>query len=204
MKITKIEEQKKRGERVSIFLDEKFAFGLDSKLLVDFDLYKGKELTETEITRIKEGESLSKCLDKAYRFLSYRPRSEKEMRDKLLEKFPTAMVEEAIKRLKKFNLVNDTEFARAWINSRSTGRGSRALSFELQRKGVAKGIIEEALTDLDQDQEYQAAVAQVQKKSKYQNLSKDEAYKKIAPFLSRRGYSYEVIKKVIEEVSSAN
>jgi regulatory protein len=200
-KVTKIEEQKKKGNRVSIFLDDEFAFGMDVKLLVDFDLYKGKELTDAEIERIKEGESLSKCLDKAYRFLSFRPRSEKEMREKLLEKFPPTMVEEAIGKLKKFNLINDSEFARAWVNSRSMGRGSRALAFELQRKGVKKEVIEEALAELNKEDEYETALALVQKRSKYQGLTKDEAYKKIAPFLSRRGYSYDIIKKVIQEIT---
>lgn len=201
MKITKIEEQKKRGDRVSVFIDEKFAFGISANALVDFDLYKGKELTGKEIEKIKEGDSISKCLDKAYRFLSYRARSEKEMRDKLLEKFEPHTVDEAITRLKRFNLVNDKEFARAWINSRFAGRSKKALAFELKNKGVVKLIIEEALKDITTDDEYQVALELVSKKSKYQNLDKNEAYTKIGGFLARRGYSYEIIKKVIKELT---
>lgn len=201
-KITKIEEQKKRSDRVSIFIDEKFAFGVSSNALVDFDLYKGKELSERDIHKIKEGDSVSKCLDKAYRFLSYRARSEKEMQDKLLEKFETETVQEAIKRLKKYNLINDKDFATAWIRSRLCGRSKRALEFELKNKGVAKNIIDEALGAVSIDDEYNAAIELVAKKPKYRNLDRNEAYKKIGGYLSRRGYSYDIIKRVINEMSN--
>lgn len=200
-KITKIEEQKKRTDRFNVFLDDQYSFAVSEGAILEFDLYKGRELTEAEIEKIKAGDSISKCLDKAYRFLSYRARSEKEMRDKLAEKFDEGTVEEAIKRLKKFNLVNDAEFARAWINSRLLGRSKRALAFELKQKGVTKEVIEAALEDISKDDEFEAALALVKKRSKYQNLTGNEAYQKIGGFLSRRGYSYEIIKNVIEKVS---
>lgn len=196
-KITKIESQKKRAGRVNVYVDEEFAFGLPEKLLIDFDIYKGKEVSQAEIERYKAGNDLSKCLDKAYRFLSYRPRSEKEIRDKLIEKYPDTLVEEAVAKLKDYNFVNDDEFARMWVNSRSSGRSARALAFELKNKGVAKEVIEKALLDIDSNAEFESALALVSSKTKYQGLERDAAYKKIGGFLSRRGYNYEIIKKVI-------
>lgn len=200
-KVTAIEPQKKHIERVNVFVDDRFAFGLDGKLLVDFDLYKGKELTEQEIEKIKSGDSLSKCLEKAYRFLSFRPRSEKEIREKLLEKFDEKTVEEAIKKLKEYNLINDLEFSRMWVNSRSGGRSARALGFELKKKGIEKSVIESAVESVTKEVELENALRLVESKSKYRGLEKNEAYKKIGGFLARRGYSYEIIKKVLEKIN---
>jgi regulatory protein len=199
MKITAIEPQKKAKGRVNIYVDDKFSFGMTEKLLIDFDLYKGKEITEKEIEKFKSGDSLSKCMDKAYHFLSYRPRSEQEMRKKLREKYDEGTVDKAIAKLKKYSFVDDSEFARMWVGTRFSGRSKKALSFEMKQKGISKEIIEEALADIDFDKEYEAALELVKKRAKYKGLDRNEAYKKIAPFLSRRGYNYDVIKKVINE-----
>jgi regulatory protein len=199
-KITKLSEQKKRLGRVNVYIDDVFAFGISEKLLVDYDLYKGKELTKEDEAKIKEAESLSKCLDKAYNFLSYRPRSEKEMRDKLLEKFEEETVDMAIIKLKDYNFINDMDFARMWVSSRGGSRSARALSFELKKKGVSKEVIEEAVSDIDKEKEFENALDIVRSKSKYHGLEKNEAYQKVGGFLARRGYNYDIIKRVITEI----
>jgi regulatory protein len=199
--ITKIEQQKKRVGRVSIYIDGEFAFGISDKLLVDYDLFKGKELTDADIEKIKGAESITKCLDKAYHFLSFRPRSEKEMRDKLLEKFEPETVEVAITKLKEYKFIDDEDFANMWVRSRGDGRGARALAFELKRKGIDPLTIESALAGIDKDKEFKSALELVESKSKYKGLDRNEAYKKVGGFLSRRGFSYDIIKKVIEEIA---
>ncbi len=199
-KITAIETQKRSG-RVNIYLDGEFAVGIDEKLLVDFNLYKNRELSDNEAKELKEAENLSKCLAKAYRFLSFRARSEAEMEKKLLEKFNSDTVKKALKKLTDYNYVNDKEFTRAWIETRKIGRGKRMLSFELKNKGVAKETIEEELAGLENDEELKHALSLVRSKSKYQNLDRNQAYQKVGAFLSRRGYNYEIIKKVIDEIA---
>lgn len=199
-KITAIEPQAKAKNRVNILIDDKFSFGIDERLLVDFDLYVGREILDSDIQKYKEGDDLQKCMEKAFRFLSYRPRSEKEMRDKLSEKYDETIVKKAMKKLTEYGYVNDAEFARSWVESRKTGRGKRALAYELVRKGVTKDIIETTLSYLSDDSEFESALELVKKRSKFKNLNRDEKYKKIAPFLARRGYSYDIIKRVIAEV----
>lgn len=201
-KITEIKSQEKAPHRVNVYVDGVFKFGLDERLLLDFNIYVGRGISDAEIEKYKEGDSYQKCMDKAFRFLSYRMRSEKEMQDKLLEKYDEATVKKALKRLRGLKFVNDNEFARTWVESRKIGRGKRALAFELSRKGVAKEIVEEALEGLSGDDEFESALDLVKKKSKYKNLDRSEAYQKIGGFLSRRGYSYDVIKKVISEIYS--
>lgn len=201
-KITEISSQAKAPHRMNVFVDGVFKFGIDERLLLDFNLYVGRGISDGEIEKYKEGDNYQKCMDKAFRFLSFRMRSEKEMQDKLAEKYDEATVKKAIKRLKELKFINDVEFARAWVESRKIGRGKKALAFELKQKGVAKETIDEALQDLSQDDEFEAAMELVRKKSKYKNLDRSGAYQKIGGFLSRRGYSYDVIKKVINEIQS--
>lgn len=202
-KITEISPQERAPHRVNIYVGGVFKFGIDERLLLDFNLYVGREITEAEIEKYKEGDNYQKCMDKAFRFLSYRMRSEKEMQDKLAEKFDEATVKKAIKRLKELKFVNDAEFARAWIESRKYSRGKKALSFELSRKGITKELVEDALLGLSSDDEFETALELVKKKSKYKGLDRNEAYQKVGSFLSRRGYSYDVIKKVIQEITNS-
>lgn len=84
--ITKISTQKKNTERFNIFLDEKYAFSVDADVLVRFDLKKGKELDELDILEIQYGDDVKKAFNRAVEFLSYRMRSEKEVRDHLKKK----------------------------------------------------------------------------------------------------------------------
>lgn len=198
-KITAIKKQEKRAGRVNIFIDDVFAVGISEKLLIDFDLFKGKELTSGELIKLKEAESVSKCLDKAYRFLSFRQRSEHEMWHKLAEKFDEAVVEQAIETLKKYDYINDRKFATFWIENRKMGRGKKALSFELKNKGIEKELIESSTNNINREEEIESALVLVSNKKKYRGLSGDEAYRKIGGFLSRRGYSYDVIKEVIKK-----
>lgn len=200
-KITEISPQERAPHRVNVYVEGVFKFGIDERLLLDFNLYVGKEITEAEIEKYKEGDNYQKCMDKAFRFLSFRMRSEKEMRDKLAEKFDEATVKKAIKRLKELKFIDDVVFAKSWVESRRIGRGKKALAFELGRKGIAKNIIDDAIADLSQDDEFELALELVKKKSKYKNLDRNEAYQKVGGFLSRRGYSYDVIKKVIQEIT---
>lgn len=199
-KITAIKRQEKNKGRVNLYIDDSFAVGISEKLLIDLDLFKGKELNNKDIEKIKDAENISKCLDKAYRFLSFRPRSEAEIQIKLSEKFPEKTVRQAIDYLKKLNYLNDAEFCNFWIENRASGRGRRALYFELQKKGIKKEIIENSLKKIDKEAELESALLLVKSKRKYEGLSPDEAYKKIGGFLSRRGYSYETIKKVIKMI----
>ena len=86
--ITSIEPQKKRSGRFNIFLDGEFAFGIDENVLVKNAIKKGQELSNVQIAKIIKDNELAKLFDKSLRFLSYRPRSEKETVDYLAKKSP--------------------------------------------------------------------------------------------------------------------
>jgi len=199
-KITKISVQK-NTERLNIYLDGVFAFGIRQELLGDYDLRVGKELSKDEIARLNKEDELKRCLDKAYRYLSYRPRSEKEVTDKLLEKYPQKTVMAALKKLKEYKYVDDSAFIKFWLDSRASSRGPALLRLELSQKGVSKTLIEESLSSIDKESLIEDALKLVRGKKKYRDLDANDLYKKVAPFLSRRGYGYDIIKEVIRVIN---
>lgn len=140
----------------------------------------------------------------ALKFLSYRPRSEKELVDALTKKkSPPEISEKIIQLLKEQRFLNDDEFTKWWIEQRTSfkPRSKRVLSLELKQKGIAQELItkylvetqETAVNDLEQ------ALRVVQKSMKrYRSLEKEELYQKLGGSLARKGFSWDVIKRAIE------
>lgn len=200
MKITAIKPQEKRKNRASIFLDGSFAFGVSENIVADFGLYAGKELGQKDLETIKDAENLGKAMEKAYRLISFRQRSAKEITERLGEKFEKATVEKALTKLKDYGYLNDKAFAESWVEERKVKKGKKALYFELLKKGINKEIIEEVLMNLDVEEEVKNATEAIKKKKTYLNLPEPERRQKITAFLARRGYSYDVIKKTYDRL----
>lgn len=202
--ITKLSPQK-RKKRVNVFIDQEFAFGVDLETLAKFNLQVGQEISEQRIEKIiKEGE-FQKVYDKTLRFFSFRPRSEKEVKDWLAKKKIGVLVKKlVIKRLKKVKLLDDRKFALWWIDQRVAfkPKGRKLLEEELRKKGVSKEIIEQILeTKITDGLELKLALKLVKKKlPSYQKMPYLKFRQKIADFLVQRGFSWEIIKKVIDEV----
>ena len=200
-KITKIEPQKRKG-RFNIYLDDKFFTGISEDVIVGLGLQEGLEIDLKQIKKFQKREEETRVYTSALRFLSFRLRSEKEMIIKLSKKFPKVLVDKTIKRLKKEKLLNDEEFARAWVRDRMVLRssGRRLIFQELILKGVSKELIKEIIEkEYNQDRELELAKKIAKGKFKtYKNLPRREYYQKMVGFLARHGYSWETIKKVLE------
>jgi regulatory protein len=147
-------------------------------------------------------------MQKALNFLSYRPRSEKEVRQNLKNKhqIDEGIIDQIIERLERGGLVNDSSFAELWVENRSEfrPRGRHALRMELRQKGINEEIISQSLVDLDEEQ--LALEAARKQARKYRQLEWKEFRKKLTGFLARRGFPYgviaEVTPKVWDEISS--
>lgn len=142
----------------------------------------------------------------AIRLLSYRARSEKEVRDNLLKKKSSPEItERIISKLRELKFLNDYEFAKAWIQSRSRSRPKSigVLQMELRQKGVEKEIIQRVMHDASifelVNDHAQAKALAAQKIHKYLNLSRDKIYQKLGGLMGRRGFSWEVIKSAIDD-----
>ena len=190
-KITAIQVQKKDSKRVNIYLDGEFAFGL-ARITAAW-LQTGQTLDEEKIARLQAEDNRERALRQAYLFLSYRARSEDEIRNNLRKHdYPEAVIEETIERLQRNGFANDKQFARAWVENRNTfrPRGRRALAMELRQKGIDDEIIQSTLVGLDE--ESLAYEAGLKKASRLKALEWSDFRKKLGAFLSRRGFSYSV------------
>ena len=198
-KITAIVAQKKHPNRVNIHLDGEFAFGL-ARITAAW-LRVGQELEEKKIEQLQVEDARERALQQALLFLGYRARSESEIRQNLRKhEIPETVIEETLGRLRKDGLANDDQFARAWVENRSTfrPRSRRMMALELRQKGLDDEAMQSALEDVDDEAlAYEAA----QKRApKLKSLEWSEFRKKLSDFLARRGFPYSVVASVVPRV----
>lgn len=201
--ITAISVQKKNSERVNIFLDGEFAFGL-SRVTAAW-LQVGQHLTPEKITQLRSEDEYEIAFQKSIRYLSYQPRTEKEVRQKLESySYSDEVVDAVISRLRKIELVDDHRYARDWVENRFEfrPRSKRALNFELNRRGINQEIIDSVLKDVDEPM--MALRAASKQFHKYKECSWEEFRKKMYAFLARRGFDYETSARVIKSVWEEN
>lgn len=140
-------------------------------------------------------------LNYAFRLLSFRMRSKEEMRGRLIKKgYAGTEINEVLEKLERLNYLNDTEFARLWVKNRveSKPSGSALMRRELKQKGIAPDIIKDVLDEtLKGYDEYEAARELVLKKISKSKTRDDRLLRRLSGYLMRRGFSYEVIQKVL-------
>jgi regulatory protein len=198
--ITLLERQKNNSERVNVYLDGEFAFGLNEMDAVT--LRKGQQLTESEIDELRQKDTVVKAVDYAANLLSYRPRSTKEIRERLLKhSFNDVVADAAIEKLLGLGYLDDRAFARFWIEDRNRFKplGRRALSFELRNKGIEQAIIQELLEEIVDEGggAYEAALKRVRQ---MRGTTKREFKQKIGAFLQRRGFGYEAVNGALTQL----
>ncbi|PIP74614.1 MAG: hypothetical protein CO135_01745 [Candidatus Levybacteria bacterium CG_4_9_14_3_um_filter_35_16] len=156
-------------------------------------------------------DNFGKFYNRALKFLSFRPRSEKEIRDylelktkNLKLKTKDETIDSIIKKLKEHRFLNDEEFARLWIESRLKykPRSISLIKRELLLKGVDKDVIDAQISNLQFTISNELENAQkliIRKIERYKDLSKQEIYQKLGRFLAGKGFNWDTIKKSIDE-----
>ena len=198
-KITAIVVQKRTPNRVNIHLDGEFAFGLAR--IVAAWLRVGQELSEEKIEELQARDAKERAYQQAMLFLSYRARSESEIRRNLRKhEIPEPVIEETIERLRQDGLANDKEFASAWVENRTTfrPRSRRMMALELKQKGLDEEAIQSAMENVDD--EASAYEAAHKRAARFKGLEWNDFRRKLSEFLARRGYSYSVIAPVVTRV----
>jgi regulatory protein len=198
--VTDIKKQKRSETRYSIYLDGKYVLSLSDLDLSNSGLRVGHEVSEERVQELQSQSQGSKAYAQALRYIGIRPRSEREVRDYLARKETApADADTAVERLRGLALIDDLEFAAAWIRHRQSvnPRSRRRLEQELMQKGVERGTIEEALRELDGDTELDTLVALIERKQRLPQYSERE---KLMAYFARQGYGYDVIKRALERV----
>lgn len=198
--ITSIKQQKNKN-RVNVYLDDKFGFGIDLDNFVLLHLKIDQELTEKEIEDIVKKAEYQKTLDKLLRFAMVRPRSEREVTDYFKrKKVHESMHASLLAKLKHLDLLDDTKFAKWWIDQRIQfkNKSKRVIQIELRQKGIGKEIIDEVFSETVIDEEKMAKELLAKKIYKWKNLGPREAKQKISQYLAGKGFSWDVIGKVVD------
>ncbi len=167
---------------------------------VKLNLKVEQDLSEEEIEKIKSTADFAKIYNNLLRFASLRPRSEKEIRLWFKrKKVPESFYEKLFGKLARLEMVGDEKFAKWWIDSRIQfkSKSKKELVFELRNKGIDQNIIEDVLSETEFDEVKTAKELLKNKAYKWQKLPSKEKRKKKTEFLGRRGFGWEVIKKVI-------
>jgi regulatory protein len=195
-KITAIQAQKRTPNRVNIHLDGEFAFGVAR--IVAAWLRVGQELSEEKIEQLQAEDARERAFQQAMLFLSYRARSESEIRQNLRKhEIPEPVIEQTLDRLRQDGLANDSQFAHAWVENRSAfrPRSRRMMAMELRQKGLNDEAVSLAIANVnDEALAYEAAQKKV---ARYKSLEWNEFRKKLSDFLARRGFSYSVVAPVV-------
>lgn len=197
--ITKLEIQKKHKDRVNIYLDGVYSFSVSINAAAR--LCKGQVLDGEKIRRLKSEDETARAYSVALRFLGFRARSCAEMKKHLSEKkFPKEVVEKTISRLLKEKYLDDRDFSRQWLESRSrfNPKSAYAISYELKNKGIEESVIGDALEGFN---EFDAALRAVDKKRRqWEKLDREKLKKKLFNFLGNRGFSYETAWQIFNRV----
>jgi regulatory protein len=198
-KITAISVQKKNPNRVNIYLDGEFSFGV-ARITAAW-LKNGDELSDQKIARLLAEDSREWAYQQAMLFLSFRARSEKEIRQNLQKhEMPEEVIEFTLERLRKAGLANDNEFARMWVENRSTfrPRSKKALAIELRQKGLNDEAIQASLSGVNEEE--LAYETGLKRAARFKGQEWNEFRKKLSEFLARRGFSYSVIAPIVSKI----
>ena len=206
--ITRLAQQKRDADRVSVFIDDVFAFGLALDLVVRAGLKKGQRLEVAEQQALLDDEERLKARSVALDYIAYQARTEQEVRRKLARKgFPEHVADEAVERMRELGYLDDADYARAYARGRLAGRGHgpQRIRNDLRKRGVAAKTIDAVLDELvERDDLRETALHHGRKR--WVRLQREEdplkRRKKLSDFLVRRGYDFDLIREIVEQLEA--
>jgi len=199
--ITSIKQQKNKN-RVSVYLDDKYGFGIDLDNFVILKLRVGQELTDEEVEKVVKKAEYQKTLDKLLRFAMVRPRSEKEITDYFRrKKVHGSMTDNLLEKLRHLELIDDLKFAKWWVDQRQNfkPKTKRILKIELTKKGIVREIINTVLDETPIDEPKMAQDLLTRKAYKWKGLEPREQKQKMSQYLAGKGFNWSVIEKVLSD-----
>jgi regulatory protein len=208
--VVDLKRKKRTKEWYLIYLNDGREILSYIDFIVKFKVKVGKQLTEEQIKEMKSESEVILAKEIAYRFISYKPRTLKEVSDKLKAKgFQSDLVSKVVEELRNYGFINDLEYARNFVLNRSRSKtlGELALRRELLSKGISSEIVDEVLSERENlIDEFEIALDLAQgklkqiKSLKKRKRGRDEYKRRIYEFLLRRGFKFETINRVMREV----
>jgi len=201
MIITAIKPQRRGNKRASLFIDGKFALGVSSTVLQEAGIHAGLSVSQSEVDNLKKAEQGQHAMNRALQYLSYRPRSEYEVKTRLQRYgYEDDIIATTLDRLRNSGYVDDVAFTTFWKENRSSfsSRSARLIVQELKQKGIDSETIWESIADINDEAE--AYRAGQKKAHSLGTVEKYEFRRKLGAFLRRWGFDYEVISSVVNRL----
>jgi regulatory protein len=207
--ITRIIETKRRANRRSVYLDDVFAFACNLNVVARFRLREGMELSGEQVVAIQNGEVRQECFDKAMSYLQLRLHSQSELRRKLMRgDYGPVLIDSVLEQLRELGYLDDERFAKtkALSASQHKHQGKRRARIELLKAGVKGEVAEQALDDVYQQTDSLANARLLAQKQapRLRRLDLVVARRRLVGMLQRRGFDYETIKPVVDEVLNSS
>ena len=198
--VTAIEKQERR-RRYNVFVNGEFALALEPEVLAGSGLRIDEPVTPERLRELAVEDLRKRALDGALRLLAARPRSEAEVRERLVRRgLPHDIIVHTLERLREYGYVNDAEFARFWVESRSGAnpRGRYVVQRELRTKGVDQDTADAAMEALTEER---SARKTAQKKVRsLRGLEYQEFRTRLTGYLVRRGFGYDVVRQTVNDL----
>jgi regulatory protein len=200
-RVTALRPTKRDPDRIAVDLDGSFAFALPATLVADERIDVGEMLDGDRVSSLLAADEASRATEAALVFLGYRPRSEKEVRDRLRRGgYEQDAIEHAIARLHEWRYLDDADFARRWVENRTMHRprGRRLLQQELRHKGIDGEIARDAIDDAELDETGAAEALARRRLPSYAGDEPAAIRRRLGAYLARRGYGYDVIRVALD------
>ena len=199
MRVTKVEPQKNSKSRVSVFVDNEYAFSLDETDAVHLGIKAGRELSENDIRNCIMECNYSKAREKAFDILSRRPLSSKELDEKLTEKgYDEAVVAEVINELEDLGYINDYDYAVLFMeHCREKMWGEKKIRYEMSRRGISNEIAEEVLSVNDEYGRLEEMKEIIISKYSSRDLNDMKTKASVVRYFASRGFDFSLINSAL-------
>ena len=199
--ITKIETQKNKS-RVNIFVDDSFFCGLNKETAIIFGLKENKEVDEGKLKDAIFESEVKSAFEKSLDIVGRRMNSKKEIRTKLINKgYSKEVAERVIEKLEEYHYIDDELFAKQFVLANSK-YSKKVIKEKLSLKGISPDIILEIIGDRTDENEFDICLLQANKYLKSKTIESYQDLAKLQASLSRKGFDYDIIKKVCRQVSA--
>ena len=206
--ISALEPQKRHKDRLNVFVDGQFIIGVGETVAADLGLRVGREMTPEKLREVAGAEEVHKATEAALRLLEVRARARREIETRLKQKgYEEGVIAQVTEKLIRLALLDDAQFAAQWVEAKTRPTGSRPvgkrrITQELFQKGVSKEEIAEAVEQVTDADELALAQAAARKKVRQVPTDRETLQaerQKLMGFLQRRGFGWEVVKRVTRE-----
>ena len=194
---------RERRGKARIWVDGEFWAEIDADVAIERGLREGAAFSSEELEEARVAGERALAMGRALRFLGYRARSRREVRDRLRRYgYGEETVDGVVGRLEELGYLDDEEFARTAAREKARRYGPRRVSAELRRSGVdaelAQGVVDEEFSGRSEVEAARLAAAR-----RYNEAGSDAEARRVYGFLMRRGYSADVCAEVAREYRGA-